>query len=282
MRGGGEPSHDHVMNDTTKTETFQIPLEAAEAYEAKFVPSIFAEWAEALADVAGIGAGMSVLDVACGTGIVARTALERVGRTGSVLGVDLNPAMLTVAARIEPGIDWREGDADDLPVPDRAHDVVTCQMALMFVPDRARALAEMARVVRPGGTVAVVVPASLDVQPAYRPFVDIAARHVGPQARSLLATYWNCGDLTALVADVERAGLRVSDRRTRTGTARFDSAADFVATEVEGSPLMERIDTRTLQALSDDVAAELAHYDSAEGRFEIPLVGHLVVATRDR
>lgn len=263
----------------TDTETFRIPLEVAEVYEAKFVPSIFAEWAEALVDAAGVVAGDAVLDVACGTGIVARTAVDHVGPTGSVVGIDVNPSMLTVARRVQPAIEWRQGDALALPVEAGAYDVVTCQMALMFVPDRIAAFAEMARVVRTGGTVAVDVPASLDVQPAYRAFVDIAARHAGPEARSLLATYWNCGDLTALVRDMDRAGLDVTARRTRAGTARFDSAADFVATEVKGSPLFERLDADIYQAIEDEVGTALSQYGTEAGTFEVPLVGHIVVAT---
>ena len=88
-----------VMTTTEPSESFQIPIEAAEAYEAAFVPAFFAQWAPILCDAAGIGAGHKVLDVACGTGIVARTAAERC-RGGQVVGVDLNEAMLTVARRV--------------------------------------------------------------------------------------------------------------------------------------------------------------------------------------
>ena len=170
-------------------ESFQIPIEAAEAYEATFVPAFFAQWAPILCDAAGIGAGHKVLDVACGTGIVARTAAERAG-AAQVTGVDLNEAMLTVARRVRADIDWRHGDAAALPLADRSFDAVLCQMALMFFPDRIGALREMARVAAPSGTVAVLVPAGLGAQPAYGPFVDMAARHAGPRgplpARHLL------------------------------------------------------------------------------------------------
>src|SRR5215472_12207007 len=123
------------MTSTERTEAFQIPIEAAEAYEAAFVPAFFAQWAPILCDAAGLGAGQKVLDVACGTGIVARTAAERVG-PAHVTGVDLNQAMLTVARRVRGDIDWRQGDAAALPLADRSFDAVLCQMALMFFPDR--------------------------------------------------------------------------------------------------------------------------------------------------
>ncbi|MGH7821530.1 MAG: class I SAM-dependent methyltransferase, partial [Candidatus Binatia bacterium] len=140
-------------------ETFQISLETAEVYESRFVPALFAGWALELVDFAGVAPGQAVLDVACGTGIVARTAFERMKGRGRVVGLDLNEAMLTVAGRVRPEVEWRRGDAADLPFPDRSFDAVLCQMALMFFPDRGRALGEMRRVVDAGGTVAVAVPA---------------------------------------------------------------------------------------------------------------------------
>src|SRR4030095_9389410 len=109
------------------------------------------------------------------------------------VGVDVNPAMLSVARRVRPEIDWREGDAASLPFPDDSFDVVLCQMALMFFPDRVQALREMARVVTERGTVGVVVPAVLASQPAYAPFVEMAARHAGPDAIALLGAYFACG-----------------------------------------------------------------------------------------
>ena len=130
---------------TSPTESFQIPIEAAELYESAFVPGFFAQWAPILCGAAGVTSGQAVLDVACGTGIVARTAADLVGGGGSVVGLDLNEAMLTVAGRVRPDIEWRQGDSAALPFADRSFDVALCQMALMFFADRRRALQEMAR-----------------------------------------------------------------------------------------------------------------------------------------
>src|SRR5262245_50428962 len=168
-----------------QTETFQVSAAAAEAYESTFVPALFAEWAPHLCDLAAVGPGQRVLDVACGTGIVARVAADRLGGAGHVVGVDLNDAMLTVARRVRRDLEWRQGNAEALPFPPASFDRVLCQMALMFFPDRARALREMRRVAAVGGVVALVVPASLGDQPAYGPFVEMATRHAGPEAASL-------------------------------------------------------------------------------------------------
>lgn len=259
------------------TETFRIPLGAAEAYESKFVPALFAEWAPRVLDAAGIMAGQRVLDVACGTGIVARTAVDRVGPEGHVAGVDVNDAMLTVARRVGPGIDYRQGDAASLPFPDGSFDAVVCQMALMFFPDRVRAMTEMRRVARPGGIVAVAVPASLPSQPAYDPFVRMVARHAGPAAMSILSAYWICGDLNELAALVQSAGLRVETTRTVTGTARFASVDDFVSTEISSTPLGERLTEETYACIRDDARDVLRGFERTAG-LEVPLVGHIVSA----
>ncbi len=264
----------------TATENFQIPLEVAETYEADFVPAIFAEWAPHLLDLADVGPGDHVLDVACGTGIVARTAAPRVEPDGNVVGVDLNEAMLTVAGRVRPDIDWRQGDVADLPFDDRSFDAVVCQMALMFFPDRKRAVSEMARVATDDGTVAILVPATLEDQPAYGPLVEVAARHAGPEAMSLLGTYWAAGDLDELTDVVESAGLRVVGTRTRTGTARAPSPDDLVATEIEGSPLIDRIDEDTYRRIREDAREALGPFVTADGTLEAPLVCHIVAAQK--
>jgi SAM-dependent methyltransferase len=267
------------MATTEPSESFQIPLEAAEAYEAAFVPAFFAQWAPILCDAAGVGTGQRVLDVACGTGIVARTAAARVG-AADVIGVDLNEAMLTVARSVAPDIDWRRGDAAALPLDDGSVGAVLCQMALMFFPDRAGALREMARVARPGGTVAVLVPSSLDRQPAYGPFVEMAARHAGHEARSLLSTYFDCGDLGDLTGLFERAGLPSATTATHLGTARFPSVDALVTTEVDSTPLGERIDAGVRDRILDGARGVLAPYTSADGSLEAPFEVHVVTARR--
>jgi ubiquinone/menaquinone biosynthesis C-methylase UbiE len=259
------------------TETFQIPAAVAETYESKFVPALFAEWAPHLVNAAGVASGHRVLDVACGTGIVARAARDVVGPRGRVVGVDVNDAMLVVARRVRPDLEWRRGDAGDLPFPDGAFDLALCQMALMFLPDRARALREMRRVVTAGGTVAVLVPDALRAQPAYAPFVAMVARHAGPDTMSLLGTYFACGDLAELVALVESAGLRVVETRTRLGHARFDSVDEFVAAEVKSTPLMERVSDGMYERIREEARDVLRPFTSPAGAVAVPLACHLVV-----
>lgn len=261
-------------------ETFQISVDAAEVYETKFVPALFGEWAPHLVEAAGVGPGQSILDVACGTGVVARAAADRIGATGRVVGLDINEGMLVVARRLRPNIDWKHGDAADLPFPDASFDVVLCQASLMFFPDRARALREMARVVTAGGTVAVQVWASLESQPSYGTFIDVAAHHAGPEAIDLLSSYWVLGDLDLVAALFEAAGLEVTATRTRTGTARFDSIDDLVKTEVESTPLIDRISDEVYESILKDSRTALKPFTAEDGKAEVPIEGHVITARR--
>lgn len=273
------------MVDTRNTppkvaETFHVPIEVAEVYEERFVPALFADWAPAVADLADLGPGQRVLDVACGTGILARTAADRVGETGEVTGLDLNQAMLTVAARLRPDLEWRQGDAQQLPFPDASFDRVVSQMALMFFPDRALAVREMARVVRPGGIVVLMAPADLAVQPAWGPFVQVAARYAGPDAVDLLSTYWAAGDSDYLARLLSNAGLDVTATVTRKGTATFASIDQMVTTEVESTPLVERLTPQAYQRIRSDTREALGHFANSGDRVALPLIGHIVAARR--
>jgi SAM-dependent methyltransferase len=257
------------------TETFTISPEQAELYETKFVPAIFADWAPHLVAAAGVSPGQRVLDVACGTGVAARAAAD-VGAT--VVGLDLNEAMLAVARRLRPDVEWRQGDAAELPFADNSFDTVLCQSALMFFPDPAAALREMARVSTPEGTVAVQVYSSLNAQPGYGPFVEVAARHAGPDAVNLLSTYWVHGDVDELTSLFKSSGLYVTAIHTRLGTARFGSVEELVRIEVEGTPLIDRISDETYRRIRADADEALGQFRTGTG-VEVPIEGHLVTAT---
>jgi len=261
------------------TETFQISAEQAETYEARFVPAIFAQWAGPVLDLAGVAEGDRVLDVGCGTGVLARAAATRVGPAGTVTGLDMNEAMLRVARRLAPAIDWRQGDASALPLPGSSFDVVACQSALMFFPDATAALREMARVCTPNGSVAVQVYARFADQPAYGPWIEMVAGHAGAEAMSLLGTYWVHGDVSVLTTRFEAAGLDVTNVRSLLGLARFASVQEFVLTEIAATPLGDRITDRVQQRIADESEDVLARYQS-QTSIDLPLAAHIVAARR--
>lgn len=139
----------------SELEQFQVSGNAAEHYERYIVPTIFIPWSTDLLERAALQPGERVLDVACGTGVVARHAAQQVGSDGTVTGLDLNPVMLEVArtqaASSDAVVEWHQGDAGALPFDDAAFDVVLCQQGLQFFPDKVKALREMHRVLVPGG-----------------------------------------------------------------------------------------------------------------------------------
>lgn len=260
------------------TETFQISLSQAEAYEQHFVPALFGQWAPALLDLAGVAPGDRVLDVACGTGVVAREAAGRTGAPGRVVGLDLNPAMVEVAARVRPDLDWRQGDAQALPFPDDSFDAVLCQSAIFFFPDPDQALREMARVTAPGGVVAIQTYAALAEQPGYGPFVGSVVRHAGEATRGPLSTYWTWG-LDVLGAALARTGLGVLRSDSRLGAAHFGSVEDLVAVEIDGTPLAGLVTAQQRTAILEDLREVLRDHLRVDGALALPIRGDLVAAS---
>ena len=125
----------------------------AEAYEHYLMSTFGDAWTQTLVQLAAPAEGDRVLDVACGTGAVARCSAPLVGPTGRVVGLDLNPGMLTIARGMPAPegipIEWREGNATALPFPNASFDLVCCQQGLQFFPDRTAALGEMFGVLAP-------------------------------------------------------------------------------------------------------------------------------------
>jgi ubiquinone/menaquinone biosynthesis C-methylase UbiE len=162
----------------------------AEANERYIMAAFGNAWAQALVQLAAPEEGERVLDVACGTGPVARYAAALVGPSGRVIGLDLNAGMLAIARALPQregiAIEWREGDATALPFPDASFDRVCCQQGLQFFPDRPAALREMCRVLVPGGRLALSVWRGLEHQPFYAALTEALERYVSPEAAGSL------------------------------------------------------------------------------------------------
>jgi SAM-dependent methyltransferase len=203
----------------------------AEVYHEKFVPALFGPWGPVVVEAAGIVPGEAVLDVACGTGALTLAAAEAAGPEGHVVGLDLNPAMLAVARRNSDRIAWREGAAERLPFPDGSFDAVVSQFGMMFFDDRPRALAEMIRVLRPGGRLAVAVCGALDDSPGYAAFARLLDRLFGPETGDAFRAPFVLGDPELLARIAAEAGVRGARVEKRTGQVRFRSIAELVSTE---------------------------------------------------
>jgi SAM-dependent methyltransferase len=259
-------------------ETYVLSAEAAEFYESTFVPALFAGWAERIVDAAGVAAGESVLDVACGTGVVARTAAGRAGSTGAVVGLDVNEAMLAVARRLRPDLYWRLGDASVLPFEDNAFDVVLSQAALMFFTDRVTALREMGRVAGVDGRVAVQVPGRLADSPGYLALTKAVARHAEPAVLDLLGAYFGVGEPDLLAELCQAADLRIDTFETWLGATRLGSIDAFL--DVELLPLADRIEQTVRDRIIEDCHTALAPFTDPAGAVAAPIAVHLITAHR--
>jgi len=262
----------------------QALIDAATAYEAIFVPALFQEWADRVAQAAHLSPGKRVLDVACGTGVLARAAAARVAPAGAVVGVDANPGMLTVAARITPAIEWRQAPAEALPFPDQAFDAVVSQFGLMFFADRQTALNEMVRVLRPDGRLAVAVWDTLEHTPAYATEVELVERHASPTAAAPLRSPFSLGALPELSALFATTGLRDVQIKTYPGRARFPSIHAMVEADLRGwLPLMGvKLDGTTIDTILVAAETALQSYVTSSGSVEFVAPAHIVTAMRRR
>ena len=200
-------------------------LSFPEQYERALVGPLFLPWADPLLDDVELAAGDRVLDVACGTGIVARLAKQRLGDTGKVVGVDLSPAMLAVARDVAPDIDWREGDASVLPLHDSEQfDVVVCQQGFQFFPDKPAAARNMRRALVPNGRLAISTWRPDDEFPVLLELRRVVERHVGAIA-DRRHSLGEKGPLESLLRD---AGFRGVRSKTVSRTISFADGSVFL------------------------------------------------------
>lgn len=258
----------------------QILAGAAEIYDRFFVPALFAQWTPRMLEAAAVGAGDRVLDVACGTGILTRAAAARVGTSGAVTGLDVNPGMLAVARRHAADVDWREARAEALPFEDGRFDAVLSQFGLMFFDDRVAALREMWRVLRPGGRLAIAVWDSMQRAPGYAAMSGLLRRLFGDEIAGALEAPYSLGDTRALGALLAEAGLAKVEVRTVDGVARFPSIADWVRTDIKGWTLADRINDEQLAQLQDEAARALRAFVGPDGAIAFAHPAHVVTAVK--
>jgi len=212
---------------------------AAENYQRYFVPAIAEPVSTWLLGAADLQPGERVLDVACGTGVIARIAAARVGPAGSVTAIDLAPEMIDVAKNVaspaEPTIEWHIGDATSLPFPDDSYDAVLCQMGLMFMPDRAAAVAEMRRVTAPGGRVVIGTPGA--IQPVFEIMEQALIEHINKDLGGFVRAVFSMHDPDALAALLRQAGLRVVTATEEQATLRLPAPVDFLWQYINLTPL---------------------------------------------
>lgn len=237
-----DATHD-AGSEAQRLIQFQLQGNAAERYERWAVPFVVGPWVPGLLDLAELRGGERALDIATGTGVVARLAARRVAPGGTVAGLDLNEGMLEVARRLPlpPGvtIDWRQGSALALPFHDGVFDVVLCQQGLQFFPDRLKALHEMRRVLAPVGRVALSVWTG--PSPYFVALREALSRHVSSEAAASGIVAFSLGDTNELRALLERAGFRDVVVHHVRMTLRLPPPEEFVLRHLSAVPAAELV-----------------------------------------
>ena len=253
----------------TDAQRGQVVRSAAEVYETFFVPALFGQWPDRVLDAAEVGVGERVLDVGCGTGVLARAAVARVGRSGRVAGLDPNEGMLAVARRFGPEVAWMAGVAEALPYPEASFDRVVSQFALMFFSDPPAALGEMARVLSPGRSAAIATWASLDTTPGYAAMVELLGELFGEAAADALRAPFRLGDPDE-VHELVATAFRDPVVTTHHGTARFESVESWVHTDVRGWTLADMIDDGQYAKLLRVAKRRLHSFTDTHGQVAFP------------
>jgi SAM-dependent methyltransferase len=260
----------------------------AETYEQYLVPAFFAPLAAQVIDIAQPQLGERVLDVACGTGVLARRVAPLVGGNGQVVGLDLSPDMLAVARvmaeREGLAIDWHAGRAEALPFADASFDLVLCQHGLQFFPDKPAAVAEFRRVLRDSGRAVISVSQPIDQHPLDPRLNDVMLQHLGVSAVQAIYALGDVEELRSLLAGAGWRRLEIEPRRI---LARYPQPDQYIARRVASviaaNPAVQHLDVQQREDVIATIAAEMAelvHEHTVDDHLEIASDVHLAWARR--
>lgn len=261
-------------------EGWQVSGDAAEVYEQFFVPAIFGQWAPRMVNAARVDSEDRVLDVGCGTGVLARAAADRVTAASQITGLDCNGGMLAVARRIRPQIDWHQGNATALPFKDDSYDVVLSQFALMYFPDRIAALREMIRVLRPGGRLAIAVWGPFEHATGYVILTEISQRRCGKSAADILKAPFTLGNKDMLIDLCKAAGIQNAGVTLQEGTITYPTIEIFVETEVKGSPLETLLEDEAYRGLMQEARDKLQQFRTDGDGVTMPMDAFIITAKK--
>jgi ubiquinone/menaquinone biosynthesis C-methylase UbiE len=258
---------------------------SAAEYDDFLVPAMFTPFAESLLERAGVQPDSRVLDVACGTGAVARIAARLAGAGGAVTAIDLGEPTLAIARsrRSERGaapIEYRRSDAEELPFAESIFDVAVCQQGLQFFPDRPRALAEMRRVLKAGGRLAIATWTDIAGSPLGA-VADALARHVSTEAGAVMHSPFalhSGEDLHRLVA---AAGFREIVVEAETKQCTWASHSDFALRAIAAgpiAPLLAAAPEDARHAVNQEVAERLAAHATADGCLRMSMTSNVLIA----
>lgn len=267
-------------------ERWQLVGAGPESYEQYQVPLIVGPLARIFLAHMPIEPGQRLLDVACGTGVIAREAAYMVGTKGSITGIDLNEGMLDIARMHAPDssttLQWHKADAENLPFPDANFDVALCQQGLQFFPDKLVALQEMYRVLEPGGLVGICVWRSIEHSPCHHELARACSHYISDRAAEQIEAPFTFGDADALFELMSEVGFADTEMWSAVETIRMPPPEKSVPDLLAGTPAASvflELDDASRNALIDDVSAALEPYRTEDG-LAVPQATHIALAKK--
>jgi SAM-dependent methyltransferase len=279
------------MNEKVQMEnTSDWPLNstAPEAYERYIVPAWMGAWTKILLNSACIRPGDQVLDVACGTGIVARQSAPLVGSSGKVTGLDADHNMLLAAKKFADceglsSIEWHHGDAASIPLETGKYDVVVCQQGLQFFPDKQQALLEIFRVLISGGRVALSIWRSIDRCPFLAILADIIGSYIWTGHTAAFYSSCSLFNREELRGLLIAAGFHEINIRLEVQMARFPSLEEFIPGYISVFPFAQQIQEMApgdQKNLLNDIKKSLLVFSDDNG-LSAPMESHIITAKKE-
>ncbi len=259
---------------------FQLSGDAPTIYN-RVLLKLMEPWTEDLIVSGKVRDGDRVLDLACGTGVVAGRVKSATRKLCTVVGLDINEAMLSAARRI-PDVEWQQGSALEMPFPNDSFDVLLCQQGLQYFPDRIAAMREIARVLAPGGRLAASVWGALDRQPVHIALLDCIETFLGEELRTPLDAAFALAPIKTLRTMAEGADLKNVHVRFEHRTARYPSAADLVRGWMGATPAagaFAGLSDERREAFVANFVDRLAGYIDDDG-LAVPMEVHFLTASK--
>ncbi len=233
-----------------------------------------------LLQMADLQAGEMVLDVACGTGLVSFEALARLGENGHLLGTDISDRMVELASTLaaekgENRVRFERMDAEELSLGNNSFDVALCALGLMYVPDPAKALKEMHRVLKPGGR-AIAAVWGQRVKCGWADIFEIVDRHV---ASEVCPMFFNLGNADMLKLHLKEAGFENIEARRISATLVYKDAGEALGAAFDGGPVAlayHKFSDAVKDEVHADYLASIEPYKKGKG-YEVP--GEFVIAS---
>ena len=251
---------------TTQHFTPEVSDDLVRLHEQYLVPAIYAQWAARVAEISEIDIGHHVLDVACGTGTLARAVQLETGLSGKITGLDRNPKMLASAREKSSGIEWKLGDATAMPFEKNQFDRVMCQFALMFISNRVATIKEMLRVCKPDGLVVLATWGPLLQAGAYASLIDLVKKYLGPAAAMKLSQPWALGKPGAMDALLLSSGVNEYECHQRVGQASYPSMRAFVETHLRLAGEFDTLSEQDLEEIYNTATTQLSPFLTPGGQ----------------